>query len=97
MVCEARLKTHGPGVDDGLMAHGRERLMTVDDGYLFPKHDGPEYWEEAVQCRGCCFLEDDHDRNVVYFQAVGQAADSCPVAVGVSDDDNLMSPLYEPL
>lgn len=71
VICEAGLEAHGARVDDGLVAHGGEGLVAMNDRDPFAQHDRSEDGEESIDSWRGGFLEDDHHGHMVYLQTVG--------------------------
>ena len=69
-LCFSSTDTHRPGVQDGCMCQGRERLMRVHDGDPLPDDDVPKDREVAVQRRPGVGLEEGLDGGIVDLQAV---------------------------
>lgn len=58
-------------MNNGLVAHGGEGLVSVNDGDPFAQHDRSEDREESVESWRGGFLEDDHHGHMVHFQTIG--------------------------
>lgn len=97
MIREAGFETHGARVDDGLVAHRGEGLVSMNDRYPLPQDNCPEDRKESVECRRGSVLKDNLHGDMVNFEPVGQTPNPAPAAIGVCDDNNFVSPLYQAL
>lgn len=70
MICEASLEAHGTCVDDGLVAHGGEGLVSVHNRNPFAQHDGSEDGEESIESWRGGLLEYNHHGHMIHLQAV---------------------------
>jgi len=71
MIGEAGFEAHGSSMDDGLVTHGGEGLMSMDDRYPFSEDDGSKDGKESIEGGRSGGLEDDQHGNMVDLETVG--------------------------
>lgn len=95
MVCEDCPQSHGPSMQNGLMAQTAETSMAVYDLDAFAYDNVAEDWEEREDSGKGGLAVDDEEGHVVDLEAVGEVAHTCSTGVGVRDDDDLVSTIDE--
>jgi hypothetical protein len=93
MVGEAGLKPHGACMDDGLVAHGRKGLISVDDRITLPQDNRPEYRKKSIERWRGRILKDDMHWHMIDLESISQTPDPAPTTVGVCNNDNFVSSL----
>ena len=88
-------QTHGPSMQDGLVAQAAQTGVTVDDANLFPQYDVAEDGEEGEDGREGGGAVYDQEGDVVDLEPVGQVSYASASLVGVGDDDDLVAPVYQ--
>lgn len=88
---------HGPGMQGCFPAQTAEGSMSVDDVDLLSYEDITEYREEREDGGKGCRAVDDEEGDVVDLEAIGKVAYALAIVVGVCYNDDLMTPIDEPL
>lgn len=97
MIGKDSAETHGASMEDGLVTQGGKGLVSMDNIDSFPKADVTKGGEKGKDGRESGLLIDHQERDVVDLEPIGHPSDPCSVPICMSDDDNLMSPLNQPL
>lgn len=71
--------------------------MAVNDVDLLTDDDVAEYWKEGEDGGKACRAVDDEEGHVVDLEPIGEVANAFPVVVCMSNDDNLVASIDEPL
>lgn len=73
------------------MAHGGERAVCMHHSDAFPYKHTAHQWETVEAGGGCGLVVHHLQGKVVDLQSVGQVPDTFPPAIGMRDNDHLMS------
>lgn len=82
-------------MQDGFVAEITQTSMAMNNLYLLANADVSKYRKEGEDGREGDLTIDDEKGDVVHFKAVGKVANALAVTVGMCDDDDFVSSIYE--
>ena len=95
MVCVDSPQTHGPGVEDGLVAKAAQAGVAMHNIDALAQDDVAKDGEEGKDGGKAGGPVDDEEGNMVDLESIGEIAHAGAALVSVSDDDDLVAPVPE--
>jgi hypothetical protein len=95
VVCEDGSQSHGPRMQDGLMAQATKTRMSVYDLDALADYNVSKDGEEREDGREGGLAVDDPEGNIIDFEAVGQVSHTRAACIGVGNDNDFVSTINE--
>lgn len=97
MIREDGPDTHGASMESCFPTQTTQGGMAMYNVDLFSYYDVPEYGKEREDGGHSGRAVYGPERHIVAFQTIREISNSCPIIIGVSDNDDLVTSIDEPL
>lgn len=97
MVREDCAEPHGLGVEEGVVGHGGEGTVRVDDGDFLANEYVPEQRQTVKEGCGRRLVVHNSQRQVIDFEALREVTDAFSVAVRMGDNYDFVPPFDQAL